>query len=208
MFRRPRLAPGWPRLLLLAVPALAFAALVAGLYVTSRPAPAPAEVTQPGARDVEAAVPKSSGLLVQVSGAVKAPGLYRLAKGQRVYAAIAAAGGLTADADPERLPALAGRLKDGQQVKVPRLGSTGSGRTTGGSRSPGGSGSGAAQARTDLNNASAEELNAVPGFSPELAAAVVNYRNQYGAFTNTEQLVTVLGMSQDAYKQAKPHLRI
>ncbi len=210
MFRRPRLVQGWPRLLLLILPALALAALLTGLYLSGRPASAGAQVTQPAAADVAAAVPKSSGLLVQVSGAVQKPGLYRLAKGERVYAAIAAAGGLTAEADPERLPPLAARLKDGQQVKVPARGTTGSGRTTGGSRSTGGSGSisSAAVAKTDLNNATAEELTAVPGFSPELAAAVVNYRDQYGAFTNLKQLVTLLGMSQDAYKQGKPHLHL
>ncbi|MDQ6637568.1 MAG: helix-hairpin-helix domain-containing protein [Candidatus Dormibacteraeota bacterium] len=210
MFRRPRLVQGWPHLLLLILPVLALATLLTGLYLSGRQASAGAQVSQPAAADVAAAVPKSSGLLVQVSGAVKKPGLYRVAKGERVYAAIAAAGGLTADADPERLPPLAARLKDGQQVKVPARGATASGRTGSASRSTGGSGSSSSSAvtKTDLNNATAEELTAVPGFGPELAAAVVNYRDQYGAFTNLKQLVTLLGMSQDAYKQAKPHLHL
>ncbi|MDQ6900108.1 MAG: helix-hairpin-helix domain-containing protein [Candidatus Dormibacteraeota bacterium] len=210
MFHPPRLIPGWPRLVLLVLPPLALAAIAAGFYLTSRPVSPGAAVTQAAAPDVAAAVPKSSGLLVQVSGAVKQPGLYRLAKGERVYAAIAVAGGLTAEADPERLPALAARLKDGQQVKVPARSATTSSRTSGGARSTSGSGSrsSGSVAKTDLNNATADELTAVPGFSPELAAAVVNYRDQYGAFTNLKQLVTLLAMSLDAYKQAKPHLHL
>ena len=133
----------WRRrlLLLLLPPAVAGAALAAVLVfgppalgpaaATGAPARDGAPATQPPAPDVAAAgdpaaadgaLPAPAGLLVEVSGAVARPGMYRVAKGERASAAIAAAGGLAPDADPDRLPNMAARLRDGQQVVVPRLG--------------------------------------------------------------------------------------
>ena len=74
------------------------------------PAAAPAE-------PLEAAAPAAA--LVHVSGAVAHPGLYRLSPAARVADAVAAAGGITADADPGRMPDLAARVHDGRQVNVP-----------------------------------------------------------------------------------------
>src|SRR5258708_31034651 len=72
-----------------------------------------------GAVPDPAANPGRRYVLVYVSGAVASPGLYRLASGLRVADAIAAAGGLRDDADLDRMPNLAGRLTDREQVKVP-----------------------------------------------------------------------------------------
>src|SRR5436190_12351189 len=177
----------WRRrlLLLLLPPAVAGAALAAVLVfgppalgpaaATGAPARDGAPATQPPAPDVAAAgdpaaadgaLPAPAGLLVEVSGAVARPGMYRVAKGERASAAIAAAGGLAPDADPDRLPNMAARLRDGQQVVVPRLGRA--------ARTAAGSGQ-RSVATVSLNSATAEQLAAVPGFSPGLAAAIVQY---------------------------------
>jgi len=140
-------------------------------------------------------LPAATGLLVQVSGAVAKPGLYRVAKGDRVYAAIAAAGGLASDADPDKLPDLAARLKDGEQVKVP-------------ARKTPGAASRAASASVDLNSATLDELESVPGMSPELAAAALDYRTQFGGFASSRELVTVLGMSEADYVLVKRYVHI
>ena len=106
--------PGWKRLMLLAIPlALALGGVAAAYLYSSFGATAQAQgpVVAPG---VGAAVPPAAGLLIDVSGAVQNPGLYRLPRGDRVYDAIAAAGGLSPDADTSKLPNLAGRLKDGE----------------------------------------------------------------------------------------------
>ena len=201
MTPRPWLAPGWQRLLLIVLPnGLAAVDLVATLVFSPSPsapaATAPPAPTQQGGQDPEAdALPGTGGLLVEVTGAVARPGLYRLPKGERVSAAIAAAGGYTADADPDRLPALAGRLKDGQQIKVPARSSRG------------GSGSTRSTA-VSLNSASADELAALPGFSSELATAAVRYRTDYGGFASTRELVTVLGMSEADYLLARRYVTI
>lgn len=185
------LVPGWRRWLLLALPPLAAAGAVVGAAVyISAPVSAPAA----GAPARVPELPPPPGLLVQVSGAVAHPGLYRLNRGERVYAAVAAAGGATAEADPDRMPNLAGRLRDGENVRVPyRKGAPGApSRTT----------------KLSLNTATAEQLAAIPGFTPDLAASAVAYRDSYGGFRSTRELVTALGMGQAEYAAARSHLTL
>jgi competence protein ComEA len=147
----------------------------------------------PPAAAGDLALPAPAGLLVDVIGAVNHPGLYRMERGERVYDAIAAAGGLTEDADPQRLPDLAGRLRDGEQIKVPFLKST-----------PGS----VVITRTNLNTATLDELEVVPGFTQALAEEVVDYRTNFGGFQNTRELVEILGMSEAAYTIARRYLTL
>lgn len=116
-----------------------------------------------------------------------------MTRGERVYAAIAAAGGLTAEADPDRLPDLAGLLRDGEQVKVPVLKGT-----AGRAKAP----------LVDLNSATADELAAVPGFTPELADEAVSYRTNFGGFQKTSELVSAVGMDPAAFAIAKKYVRV
>ena|SRR5437879_2952508 len=193
MFDHLHLAPGRARLLLLGLPVVLAAALVAAALLYS-PGPAPgAAVMRPPA--AQGNLPAAGGLLVEVTGAVVHPGLYRLQKGQRVDAAIAAAGGLTARADPARLPNMAKRATDGMQVTVPEVGGSGSASSSG-------------TTAVDLNTATADELANVPGFTAELAAEAVRYRQQYGGFSSTRELVDVLNMSQADYIIARKYLRV
>lgn len=193
-----RAAAGW-RYLLLGGPPILLAAAIGAAWILLSP---PAAAAHPGlnaavAGDAEAAAPAApplAGLLVDVSGAVVHPGMYRLQRGERVYSAIAAAGGTTADADQARLPNLAAVLKDGMQIRVPsvRAAASGTARAT----------------ALDLNSASAEELETVPGFSTDLAQAVIAYRTQFGGFESTRELVTVLGMGTAEYTQARRYVRV
>ena len=185
------LVPGWPRLVLLLLPVLLGVAVLTAVLTLAPPAPTPAAV--PAAATLPA-LPPPAGLLVHVSGAVVKPGLYRLQRGDRVYAAIAAAGGLAPGADSARLPDLAGRLKDGEQVKVPFL--------------KGGAGGGVVATKVPINSATAEELAAVPGFTPELAQAVVDYRGRYGPLASLTELTSVIGMSKSDYALAKKALTL
>lgn len=182
------LSPDWRRVLPLLVPPAAALALLGGVWVF---APAAAPAPQVGAARPAPVAPQP-GLLVDVSGAVAHPGLYRVTRGERTDAAIAAAGGLTSAADQSRLPNMASVLKDGQQIRVPPVGSTGRGV--------------GAAARVSLNSASAEQLASVPGFTPELVRATIEYRTQYGGFVTTRELMNLLGMSPADYARAKGHL--
>jgi competence protein ComEA len=187
---RIRFVPGAGLLVALALPLLLGAGALAAVVVWSRFGPPPAAPAP--AVDAGLDVPPPAGLLVEVSGAVLHPGLYRLARGDRIEAAIAAAGGITAQADPNRLPDLAGRLRDGQQVRVPFAKGPASSVT----------------ARVNLNQATEDELLTVPGFTPDLAAAAVRQRELFGGFSSTRDLVTVLGMSEADYVVARKYLTI
>jgi competence protein ComEA len=193
------LLPGWPLTVFLLLPVLVAALALIAALVFSAPSAAAAATPQPGVAPAAGApplgLPAATGLLVQVSGAVVKPGLYRVAKGDRVYAAIAAAGGLAADADPDKLPAMAARLKDGEQVKVP-------------ARKTPGAAARSSSATVDLNSATLDELESVPGISPELAAAALDYRTQFGGFASSRELVTVLGMSEADYLLVKKYVHI
>jgi len=186
--------PGWKGLLVFALPLLTGGA-VAGAFAYTSANAKPAPMTAPAAADAaaNADVPPPTGLLVHVIGAVEHPGLYRMRRGDRVYDAIAAAGGLSIDADITRLPNLAGRLKDGEQIKVP-FAKTTSGVTV--------------ITRTNLNSATLEELEVVPGFTSAFALDVIDYRTNFGGFQNTRELVDILGMSEADYVIARRYLTL
>ncbi len=118
-------------------------------------------------------------VLVYVSGAVASPGLYRLPAGLRIGDAIAAAGGLQPDADPDRLPNLAGKLTDGKQIKVARLKASNSRSSV---------------PKVDINSAGVAQLEGVPGIDAALAEAIVDYRQSYGPFATVTELKTALGL--------------
>jgi competence protein ComEA len=189
--------PGWKLLLALAIPILLGIGAVAAAYIYSSATTHPGSVTAADAAAAAAAgtvdVPAPAGLLVHVVGAVEHPGLYRMKRGDRVYDAIAAAGGLSVEADITRLPNLAGSLKDGEQVKVPFA--KGSAGTT-------------VIVRTNLNTATVEELEVVPGFTSAFAQDVIDYRTNFGGFQNTRELVDILGMSEADFVVARRYLTL
>lgn len=180
-----RLVPGWRRLALIALPVALAIAIAAGAYLYSATARAGSSPAPPP--DPLLDVPPAPGLLIDVSGAVEKPGLYRMPRGDRVFDAIAAAGGLSADADLSKLPNLAGRLTDGEQIKVAFARSS----------------SGTVVVRVNLNQATVEELETVPGFTAAFAAECIEYRTNFGGFQNTRELVEVLGMSEADYVVAR-----
>ena len=188
-----RLIPGWRRITLVAAPvALALAAIVGALVYNSSTATTSGGTAAPAAAAPALDVPAQPGLLVHVVGAVENPGLYRLPRGDRVFDAIAAAGGFSPDADMSRLPNLAGRLKDGEQIKVPFA------KTT----------SGTVTVRINLNTATVEELETVPGITAEFAQECIDYRTNFGGFQNLRELVDILGMSEAVYVLARKYFTL
>ena len=190
MPRLIRILPGGRRLLLLAVPALLGLGALTAAYLYTSAGASPTVQEAPVIADLNAPAP--TGLLVDVIGAVNHPGLYRMKRGDRVYDAVAAAGGLLPEADPTRLPDMAGRLKDGEQVKVPFAKTTGATVVT----------------RISLNTGTLEELETIPGFSTALAQAVIDYRTNFGGFQNIRELVEVLGMSEADFVIAKRYVAL
>jgi competence protein ComEA len=188
-----KLIPGWKQLLAVTLPVLLGVGAVAGAYAYTSGTAKPTAATTDTAAAAAANVPAPAGLLVHVVGAVEHPGLYRMRRGDRVYDAIAAAGGLSVEADITRLPNLAGRLKDGEQIKVP-FAKGASGTTV--------------LARVNLNMATLDELEVVPGFTAAFAQEVIDYRTNFGGFQNTRELVEILGMSEADFVIARRYLTL
>src|SRR2546428_9533929 len=175
-----RLVPGWKRIVLIAAPITTAAALRVAAYAypgSGWRAPT-APVAAPALE-----IPPQPGLLVDIVGAVENPGLYRLPRGDRVFDAIAAAGGFSADADMSRAPNLAGRLSDGEQIKVPVV-KTASGTTL---------------VRVNLNQATPEKLEAGPRVNSGYAQEWLHYPPNVGGVQNRRELVEALGPSQAAH---------
>ena len=168
--------------------AIGFAVVATAIgWLALRPAGTPASAPVLHALDP----PAPQNALVFVSGAVAHPGLYQLSPDARVADAIAAAGGVTPLANPSKMPNLAARVHDGRQVNVPLA-----------------SGSSVSAARLDINTAAADELDAVPGMPPGLAAAIVQYRNDWGPFTALSQLHSALGVDSTTVTGLGHYLRV
>jgi competence protein ComEA len=168
---------------------------VAAWWLLRTPAP-PVEQALPRASTVVAttgaARPTTSAgsedLVVQVAGAVAQPAVYRVADGSRVGDVIARAGGPTVDADPTSLN-LAARVVDGQRVYVPRVGEI---VTAAPSANPGTLPSPAAP--VDINSASLDQLETLPGIGPATAQAIVDQRQRNGPFRSVDDLLDIRGI--------------
>jgi competence protein ComEA len=135
-------------------------------------------------------------LVIDVAGAVRRPGLYRLRNGSRVDDAIAAAGGPTGKAQIDDVN-LAAPVADGEQIVVP-------GRGAGGlsAASPPAAGS-APSVPLDLNSATLEQLESLPGIGPVTAQKILDYRQAHGAFHSIAELEGVPGIGPAHMAQLK-----
>jgi competence protein ComEA len=146
------------------------------------------------------AAPTKAPLVVHVIGAVPRPGLYELAEGARVQDGIDAAGGLLAEASVDTLN-LAALLVDGQQLIVQyqdgREVTSASGAVDLPTSDPS-----ATDTSTDtsdaglvnINRATQEELEALPGIGETLALRIIEYREQVSEFYSIEEITNVSGI--------------
>lgn len=172
---------------LVAALVLAVFLLVAGRFLVRAGAPGEARAVAPVAAGRSPARP---ALVVDVSGAVRRPGLYRLREGSRVADAVAKAGGATAKADLEAIN-LAAPLADGQKVLVPRKPAPGP-AWSGGADSA--AGAALSSGPVSLSTATLEQLDALPGIGPVTAQKILDYREQHGGFRSLEELDAVPGI--------------
>lgn len=158
-------------LLLLCLSALGVGATVLLL----RPSPGPIVVTLP------TATPQPE-LKVYVNGAVNRPGVYVVPEGARLEDVLAMAGGLTGDADPRRVN-LSLRARDEDHFYIPGIGE----EVDSPNASPAG-------AKVNINTATAEELQELPGIGPGRADDIIAYRTAVGPFSRAEDLLLVPGL--------------
>ena len=166
---------------------------------------------------------QTRGVKVYVSGAVAKPGLYEIPAGSRATAAIAAAGGMTLEANPDKVN-LAKLLKDGMQVNVPRLSArqlreqtapvnAGAASEAAGAntlvsvKTAAESGRGTAKAGGKVHLNTAAELTALPGVGDITAQRILEYRAAHG-FASIEDVMKVKGIGKAKFSKMQPYLEL
>lgn len=151
--------------------------------------------------DADSAVIKD--IKVYVCGAVQRPDVYEISADSRIVDAVSAAGGFAIDAYPEAMN-LAETVSDGSRIYVPTkeevdalavvYSDTGSG--SGGTTSD-------STGRVNINTATLEELTTLPGIGDTRARAIIDYREQNGAFGNIEDIMQVTGIKEKSFSKIK-----
>lgn len=155
---------------------------------TAAPTADPVSAEAGGSQGAGSSARPSAGreLVVDLEGGVAEPGIQQLPEGSRVADAIVAAGGYSADADVSaaaRQLNLAAPLTDGQQIYIPVIG-----ESAGGGSSPGASGGGSGGGLLNLNQATPEQLDALPGIGPVTVQKIVAARQEQ-PFRSLDELV-------------------
>lgn len=180
----------------------------------SKPAKLEEDMTAIASNGVKTEV---KGVKICVSGAVVKPGLYEVPAGSRAVDAIAIAGGMTADANVEKVN-LAKICKDGTQVKVPfnkgkRKTYSGGGNTPVGNNDKAYLESEAGNVQQNemgiinINTAEASELEQLPGVGPATAAKIIAYRKDNG-FSTIEDIMKVKGIGPAKFAKMKDRLGV
>ncbi|MGC1511969.1 MAG: helix-hairpin-helix domain-containing protein [Acidimicrobiales bacterium] len=181
------------------------AAALVGVLLVRRQAPPP-ELSLPMAGTAaEAAVASTTTttapeLVVHAAGAVRRPGVYRVPPTARVVDLIEQAGGPTEAAQLDAMN-LAALLVDGQRVHVPRLGEVVPGASVAELGTPSGS-------VIDLNTATAEQLDTLPGIGPATARSILEERRRKGRFGSVDDLLDVRGIGEAKLAEIRPLVRV
>lgn len=137
-------------------------------------------------------------ILVDVKGAVQRPGVYRASAGDRIKDVIESAGGITKDANPDATN-FAMRVTDEMVVYVPTIGeedALGEGGMMDG-------GIDSANQKININKATADELETLPGIGPAKAQAIIEYRESNGAFKAIEDIMSISGFGEKTFEKLK-----
>jgi competence protein ComEA len=185
------------RLLLAAAGSLALILLL-GRFVLGAGTTTVAPLPPPPAENASVTGLPAARVVVDVVGAVRRPGLYRLEQGSRIADAVARAGGATAKADLAQVN-LAAPLADGEQVVVPKRGAAG----VAGGASVGPGGTGTATGPVHLSTATLDQLDSLPGIGPVTAQKILDYRAKHGAFSSVDELDAVPGIGPSRMDQLR-----
>lgn len=146
------------------------------------------------AEKTEVSTTKETVIFVDIKGAVKNPGVYQMKAGDRVKDALEAAGGLTEEADSQKVN-LAKRLEDQMVIVVPKVGEEAE-------EIPAGETSKEAtkEGKVNINTATVEELKTLKGVGEKKAEAIIEYRKKNGSFQTKEDLMKVRGIGKKLFE--------
>jgi competence protein ComEA len=162
-------------------------------------APAPTEAFPQPAATAAVPVPSAAPLVVSVSGKVRRPGLVEVPDGARVADVLEAAGGALPGTDLSALN-LARRVADGEQVAVGVPAAPDAVPAPG---APSPVACAAPAGKVDLNLATVEQLDALPGVGPVTAQRILEWRTRHGRFTRVEQLREIEGIGERRFAQLR-----
>ncbi len=140
-------------------------------------------------------------IIVDVAGAVNAPKVVELPAESRVADAIAAAGGLSENADTSQINQAA-FLNDGEKIYIPAIGEE--------EINSSGNYSSVAEdaSKIDINTATSEELQTLTGVGPATAEKIISYRSDVGYFSEIEELKNVDGIGEKTFNKLKDHIMV
>lgn len=143
-------------------------------------------------------------IVVHVDGEVVNPGVYELAENSRVQQAVDAAGGLTSEANLTSVN-LAAPISDGQKIYIPNSQDIDSAVVSSQASIPTSS-SNSSSSLVNINTATADELDNLPGVGPSTAAAIIHDREAIGAFSSIEDLMRVSGIGEAKFEKLKDYI--
>lgn len=146
-------------------------------------------------------------LAIDIQGAVKKAGVYRVKKGTIVQEALNLAGGLNANADIKQINQ-AQRVSDQMQLYVPVKGEMPTAATSTGKATPSSTKTGGGQKVVNLNTATADDFKNVKGVGPKKAERIVKYREEHGPFKQVHDLTGVSGIGEKSLAKIKDQLTV
>ena len=146
------------------------------------------------AEKTEVGTTQEAVIFVDIKGAVKNPGVYQMKSGDRVKDALDAAGGLTDEADSQKVN-LAQRVEDQMVIVVPKVGEEATEMPAGVT-----SKEAAKDGKVNINTATVEELKTLKGVGEKKAEAIIEYRKKNGSFKTKEDLMKVRGIGKKLFE--------
>ena len=146
------------------------------------------------AEKTEVSTTQETVIFVDIKGAVKNPGVYQMKVGDRVKDALDAAGGLTAEADSQKVN-LAQRVEDQMVIVVPKVGEEAEAIPAGAT-----SKEVSKEGKVNINTATVEELKTLKGVGEKKAEAIIEYRKKNGSFKTKEDLMKVRGIGKKLFE--------
>ena len=142
----------------------------------------------------EVSTTQETVIFVDIKGEVKNPGVYQMKVGDRVKDALDAAGGLTEEADSQKVN-LAKRLEDQMVIVVPKVGEEAEEIPAGETRNEA-----TKEGKVNINTATVEELKTLKGVGEKKAEAIIEYRKKNGSFQTKEDLMKVRGIGKKLFE--------